>query len=84
MWNYVEVFPLICILVSVNEVGSKANEFVFTYNFYILQTVTIFFLYLKLMFFMRLFRKTGYLVYAIVKVFRDMTNFLIVFGLVIC
>lgn len=32
---------------------------------------------------MRLFRKTGYLVHAIAKVFKEMTHFLIVFFIVI-
>lgn len=36
LWNYVELFPLICIMISVNLVGAKENNFDFTYTFYIM------------------------------------------------
>ena len=39
-------------------------------------------LWVKLLFFMRLFRKTGYLVYSIVTVIKDMMTFLLIFCIV--
>lgn len=80
-WNYIEIVPLLGIIFSMRE--ARMEGFIPTYTFFCIQTTIVFMLYVKMLFFMRLFRATGYLVHALIKILFDMRYFLIIFFTVI-
>mmetsp|Transcript_33927 Transcript_33927/g.24970 ORF Transcript_33927/g.24970 Transcript_33927/m.24970 type:complete len:301 (-) Transcript_33927:33-935(-) len=76
IWNYIDILPPITITASIlllfmNLPNSLALERT-------VQTITTFFMWLKLLYFMRIFKNTGYLIRMIVVVISDMQSFLLV------
>lgn len=83
IWNYLEIVPILCIWILL----AKRNMFVvgddgiivIPGEFYNITAVIVVLLWMKVLFFMRLFRKTGYLVHSIITVVQDIGIFLIIF-----
>ena len=79
--NYIEIIPLFFVLWS--TFWASLDGFEISYVFYLEQAVVIFFFWMKILFFMRLFRTTGYLVYSIQAVVDEMKPFMVVLGIVV-
>jgi len=76
VWNYVDIIPPVGIftLVALFFLDIKGIEEIERQ----IQAVTTFFMWLKLLYFMRIFKNTGYLIRMIITVIYDMRHFLLV------
>mmetsp|Transcript_10201 Transcript_10201/g.7186 ORF Transcript_10201/g.7186 Transcript_10201/m.7186 type:complete len:122 (-) Transcript_10201:762-1127(-) len=71
-WNYIDLTPPILNLIVIFCAGMNAFS-----NIYALQAVTALCMWLKLLYFLRMFKLTGYLVNMILQVIQDMGAFFI-------
>lgn len=72
IWNYIDIVPLVLVICSI-VVSDVARDQSITFS---LNAISSFFLWLKLMYFFRISRKTGHLVKMIVEVVYDIRFFL--------
>jgi len=76
IWNYIDIIPPVGIFASLALelfASSRMLEVKTTIN-----ALTTFFMWFKLLYFMRIFQNTGYLIRSIVEVISDMRYFLFV------
>jgi hypothetical protein len=78
IWNYVDIIPTLgiytlCLLSFVDLIATSSP--VITGN---LRAVTAFFMWMKFLYFLRLFKKTSYLIHLIIQVLADMRYFLLI------
>lgn len=64
----------ICVLTALNKLDIDVNDTVER----VIVSITTFFMWLKFLYFLRIFRNTGYLIRMIVEVIKDMRNFFLV------
>lgn len=82
-WNYLDVLPKLVVLLSMSlelfgEIlmhGDTADAIIQRLN-----SVSIFCLWINILNYLRLFRKTGYLIHLIIQVIVDMKYFLMIVG----
>jgi len=75
-WNYLDILPPIGIYVSFALIFMNLPNYEITERS--IQAVTTFFMWFKLLYFMRIFKNTGYLIRMIVNVIVDMKSFFLV------
>jgi hypothetical protein len=79
VWNYLDIIPPIVIpIVLISDYFSWKYDFIHTMN-----AITALAMWLKFLYFLRIFKSTGYLIRMIVDVIADMQVFLLVLLLVI-
>eukprot|EP00347_Sterkiella_histriomuscorum_P006211 403353636 len=87
VWNYIDVLPIILIIIVISshlsqQYNEDNNE---PYNFLItIHSVASLLMWLKLLYFLRLFQSTGYLVRTIIAVIYEMRIFLLILAIVYC
>jgi hypothetical protein len=80
VWNYIDLIPpfgiyLISLLLLIDQLSS------FELSLSIVRTIlslTTFFMWFKFLYFLRIFKSTGYLIRMIFEVIKDMRNFFLV------
>ena len=87
VWNYADVLPpLIIILVCIVDFFATEDlEHKNVANFrYTMQAVASFFMWIKIFYFLRIFRQTGFFVNMLLKVISEITTFFILYILILC
>ena len=74
-WNYIDIIPLVLIATSTSLVWSEQEAFVVRP----VNSMAALFMWFKFLYFMRIFKETGYLISMITEVIGDMRIFLSVF-----
>ena len=83
VWNYIDFIPPVGIIVIAIIAFSEDIESNDTKAIRTIMSVITFFMWFKVLFFLRLFKPTGYLIRMIVLVIVDMKSFLLVLTITI-
>ncbi len=85
-WNYFDVIPVLLVIVVVSTKLSVfySEDFTFSpHNFlYTIHSLASLTMWLKLLYFLRLFEQTGYLIRTLLGVFYEMKVFLLILSIV--
>lgn len=79
VWNYIDIIPpvgiyVVAFLILLKQYGLEINADAAR----IVQSIITFFMWFKLLYFLRIFRPTGYLIGMILEVVKDMRYFFVV------
>ena len=79
VWNYIDIIPpvgiyVICIMIILNIFGIEVNNNLQRS----INSFITFFMWFKLLYFLRIFKTTGYLIGMILEVIKDMRHFFLV------
>ena len=84
IWNYIDTVPplLIFVNIAIDHLDMYFDVDVHTER--ALQAICTFFMWLKFLYFLRIFKNTGYLIKMIIAVIYDMRHFMLVLMVAVC